>query len=121
MMRSWARRSLAALTIFIARVSCIVLLIDRMRRLMSWVFGHRVSGAALARDAVRRPELVLGHLADALLQPFLQLVGQAALVGRSGSSRSVWCTSKYWYSSLLELPALLDRAGRRGSRWWRRR
>jgi len=43
MMRSWERRSLDALTIFMARVSCLVLPIDRMRRLMSWVFAMGLS------------------------------------------------------------------------------
>src|SRR5262245_50119356 len=81
-MRSWARRSLAAATSFIALVILCVDWTDRMRRWMS----RRVAMIYAARDlasgrldAPRRHELSL-RLADPLGQRVAQLVGQLLLV-----------------------------------------
>src|SRR5262249_19038305 len=81
-MRSWARRSLAAATSFIALVILCVDWTDRIRRWMSRRVGMIYGARDLASgrlDAARRHELGL-RLADPLGQRVAQLVGQLLLV-----------------------------------------
>src|SRR6266850_187144 len=68
--RSWARRRRAAETIFMAFVTCMVFLMERMRRLRSWVFAMR-----LLRGDPGSLELgleCLERLAGALLDPVVE-------------------------------------------------
>src|SRR5581483_11616359 len=98
---SWARRSLAAETIFIARVICWVFLTERMRRRMSIRLGMcRVLG--LLGDEARF------EIRNGVLKPRAQIIVERLLVADLVTDLAVGVVHEP-VQLLLELAALVDR------------
>ena len=120
-MRSCARRSCDAATIFIALVICCVDLTARIRRRMSISEGMasglrlRPRGFRLAGERARRipsaPRSSVG----------LRSRRRSSSSRRSPAALPACRVSRNWYELVLVAPHVVDRRRRRGSRWSRRR